>query len=144
MTKEYNEAFFKLFQDLYLTLKKNHGEKRALSDFSEVMITGLRQAYGADKRGVSTEEFAMIVGKRDQTVGLEVSFKDVLSDSLIYQFHTDPFPGLKGEIASEQLDHTYMNFKVQYLLGEDWSYETTQHLWKGDKCTQHIIRKKIK
>lgn len=141
---EYNAAFFGLYENTFLTLKEERGEEEALRFLTAVISRGLKTAY--DKAGFqkgSTRDFARVVGERDESVGLRVEFPRVEEGLLIYQFHTDPFPDLRGHVEPEKLDRTYMDFKVNYLLGEGWSYETPRHLWRGDKFTEHVIRRKV-
>lgn len=138
----YNVAFFGLYQNFFLVLKAEFGEPRALELFRQVMERGLKAAY--DKMGFkkgNPKEFARVVGERDKSVGLKVKFPIVSKDKIVYQFWTDPFPGLKGQVAARLLDDTYMRFKVEYLLGNDWKYSTTKHLWNGSKYTEHLIEK---
>lgn len=139
--KQYNASFFGLFQNLYLVSKQKFGETVAMSLFTDIMEKGLKAAYGENFDKGDTQSFVKVVGERDNDVGLDVKFKDVTKESLTYEFHTDPFPLLKGQVASEALDAAYMNFKVRHLLGKEWKYETRKHLWEGDKYTQHVITK---
>ena len=139
--KEYNAAFFNLFQNMFLSLKDKFGEQEALACFREIMEKGLNEAYGDDFVKGSTESFANVVGERDKNVGLEVKFNNIQEDAITYEFHTDPFPKLKGLLPSHILDGIYMNFKVKHLLGDDWKYKTKSHLWDGAHCTQHHIYK---
>ena len=103
------------------------------------METGLSKAYGSNFKKGLTSEFARLVGERDNNVGLLVKFLEISDNKLIYQFYTDPFPNLKNEIASHNLDDTFIAFKVKYILGDDWSYKNTTHLWNGDSCTEFVI-----
>jgi len=138
--KEYNAAFFGLYENVFIILKENLGEERTLDLFRQVMERGLKKAY--DNSGFAKgdpQDFARVVGERDKNVGLHVEFPEVTKDRVVYQFHTDPFPNLKGSVESEKLDGTYMAFKVRYLLGEDWAYKTTKHLWNGGQFTEHVI-----
>jgi len=134
-----NNAFFNLFENTFLVLKEEFGEDEALRLFRIIMENGLKTAYGNEFTKGKAEEFAHVVGERDDAVGLEVAFPKVDDDKIIYQFHTDPFPGLKGHVAPEKLDATYLNFKIDRLLGTGWTYETTKHLWLGDNCSEHVI-----
>lgn len=123
--KEYNAAFFGLYENLFLLLKENLGEERALELFRQIMERGLRKAYdSADPpfRKGSPQDFTRLVGARDEGVGLRVEFPEVTESRIVYRFHTDLFPGLMDQIAHEKLDDTYMAFKVRYLLGEGWTY----------------------
>ena len=140
---EYNKAFFGLYENVFLVLKEGFGEEKALETFSKIMRLGLKKSYDASgfEKG-SPKDFARVVGERDASVGLKVSFPAVSETKIVYRFHTDPFPGLKGKVDAGKLDATYMRFKVEYLLGAKWTYKTTSHLWKGDSFTEHIISKK--
>jgi len=138
---QYNAAFFGTHESYFLVLKEKYGEEAALEIFREVMERKLKKAYDEMKftKG-DPEDFARVVGERDRSVGLEVEFPEVRENRIVYQFHTDPFPNLKGKIDWKRLVDTYMAFKVRYLLGDDWSYTTTKHVWEAD-CTEHIISK---
>jgi hypothetical protein len=139
---EYNAAFFGAHEAYFLILKEMEGEEFALEAITKVMRHNLGKAYSSmGFRKGDPHEFARIVGERDKSVGLHVEF--IISENkIIYQFHTDPFPGLKGHVSPEKLDATYMKFKISFLLGSGWHYRTTKHIWKGDSFTEHIIEKK--
>ncbi len=140
---QYNRAFFGLYENIFLVLKEEFGEERALQLFTKVMHKGLKKAYDSSgfQKG-SAKHFAKVVGERDASVGLKVSFPVVEENKIVYRFLTDPFPGLKQAVEPEKLDAAYMGFKVAYLLGEEWNYKTTKHLWKGDEFTEHEIFRK--
>jgi len=141
-TMKYNSAFFGLYQNLIWVLKKEFREKRALELFAKIMQKGLRTAYDQTKfRKGNPVDFCRIVKARDQSVGLRVSVK-ATKNRIVYRFFTDPFPLLKGKISPKKLDATYMQFKVRYLLGKNWHYKTTKHLWKGNRFTEHIIERR--
>lgn len=139
--KEYNTAFFGLYENWFKLLKKEFGENKAIDLFRKAMETGLSKAYGDNFKKGLTSEFAKLVGERDNNVGLLVKFPEISETKLIYQFHTDPFPNLKNEVIPQKLDDTYIAFKVRYILGDDWSYKNTTHLWNGDICTEFVISK---
>ena len=139
---EYNIAFFTLYENLYVVLKTEYGENQALNLFRKIMETGLARAYNnfGFKKG-DPESFARTLEARDNAVGLVVKFPRITANEIIYQFHTDPFPNLKGVVEHDLLDDTYINFKVQYLLGNQWHYKTTKHFWDGDQYTEFTIVK---
>ncbi len=138
----YNAAFFGLYESVFLLLKEMKGEDEALNFMRLLFAAKLKAAYDSmGFRKGSPEDFARCVGERDKGVGLKVSFL-ILSDKIIYRFHTDPFPGLKNRADAAKFDSTYMDFKVSFLLGDDWTYKTTRHIWNGDKFTEHVIMKK--
>ncbi|MBI4896374.1 MAG: hypothetical protein HY832_02400 [Candidatus Aenigmarchaeota archaeon] len=141
----YNAAFFGLYENLFLVLKEHVGEEQALAFFREIMERGLKKSYDASgfTKG-NPHDFARVVGERDGSVGLHVEFPEISEDRIIYQFHTDPFPNLRGHVDPKKLDDTYMAFKVRYLLGDDLTYQTTKHLWNGNSFTEHVISRKIK
>src|SRR3990167_630699 len=139
--KEYNAAFFQLYENWFKLLKKEFGESKAIDLFRKAMETGLSKAYGDNFKKGLTAEFARLVGERDNNVGLLVKFPEISENKLVYQFHTDPFPNLKNEVASEQLDDTYIAFKVRYILGDDWNYKNTTHIWNDDTYTEFVIFK---
>lgn len=139
---QYNAAFFGLYENVFLTLKEKLGENEALSIFNELMYKGLSKSYGKIAQKGNVEEFKKLVGERDNMVGLKVSFDDVTPNSITYRFHDDPFPNLKGHVDFEKLVATFIPFKIAYILGDDWTYKTTKHLWNGDEYTEHVITKK--
>lgn len=140
---EYNAAFFGLHEVYFLVLKELKGEDFALDAVQRVMERTLGKAYTFTgfKKG-DPQSFARVVGSRDESVGLKVEFPEVTENRVIYRFLVDPFPGLKGHVAPEKLDATYMRFKIEFLLGKEWHYKTTKHIWKGDAFTEHVIEKK--
>lgn len=138
----YNAAFFGLFENTFKLLKREYGEDVALKHFTELMEQGLSKSYGEDFEKGSPENFKQLVGERDELVGLRVEFPTVTSNEIIYRFLDDPFPNLRQEIKSNLLDQCYMNFKVKYILGDEWDYTTNKHLWNGDEYTEHRIYKK--
>ena len=138
----YNAAFFGLFENVFKLLKEEYGEDRALEHFSTLMERGLSKSYGTNLKKGDPAEFERLVAERDKLVGLHVEFPRVTDHELVYQFHDDPFPNLKGYVDHHKLDRCYMNFKVQYILGPEWDYKTTEHLWNGDAYTEHVIYKK--
>ena len=140
---KYNAAFFGCHEAYFLILKGLKGGEFALDAIRRVMERNLGKAYTSSgfTKG-DPKSFAKVVSKRDASVGLVVKFPVVSENKIVYQFHTDPFSGLKGCVAAEKLDATYMKFKVDFLLGSDWTYHTTKHLWKGDPYTEHVIEKK--
>jgi len=141
MMKEYNTAFFGLYENWFKVLKYEFGEEKAIELFRKTMETGLAKAYGNNFKKGLPSEFISLVGERDNHVGLLVKFPEVSAEKLIYQFHTDPFPNLKNEIAPNRLDDTFIAFKVKYILGDEWHYKNTAHLWNGDKYTEFVIFK---
>jgi len=140
---KYNAAFFGSIETAFKILKQKYGKRAALEFLSELMKRNLSKAYAAmgAKRNGGPTEYKRVVGARDAAVGLKVSFRN-LPSGFTYRFHTDPFPGLRGEVAPEELDRTYMEFKRDYLLGPAWSYKTTKHLWRGDAFTEHVFEEK--
>ncbi|HLC77289.1 MAG TPA: hypothetical protein VJH04_03745 [archaeon] len=139
----YNAAFFAVHEAYFLVLKEEKGEDFALDVMRRVMERSLGKAYttiGFTKG--STNTFVKVVGKRDKSVGLRVEFPEVSEDRMVYRFHTDPFPNLRGQVDPRRLDDTYMKFKVEFLLGKEWHYRTTKHLWNGDEFTEHVIELK--
>ncbi|UCC91874.1 MAG: hypothetical protein JSV39_01215 [Candidatus Aenigmatarchaeota archaeon] len=140
---EYNEPFFRLYENLFLVLKQDLGKRKALKLFRKVMEKGLKEAF--DSMGFqkgNPQDFARIIGERESSLGLDTRFPEVSENKIVYQFHRDPIPNLKGHVDNQKIDKTYMKFKVRYLLGKDWGYRTTKHIWYGDKFTEHVNRKK--
>lgn len=138
----YNAAFFGLFENVFKLLKEEYGEEKALELFTTLMERGLSKSYGSDFKKGDPKEFERLVAERDRLVGLRVEFPKMSEDEFIYQFHDDPFPNLKGYVDPSKLDRCYLNFKVQYILGSEWDYKTTKHLWDGSSYTEHVIYKK--
>jgi hypothetical protein len=141
--QSYNAAFFKTHETYFLALKAKLGEAVALDVMRIVMERNLGAAYDAMgfKRG-NPQDFARVVGERDASIGLVVKFPEVAENRIVYQFYTDPFPGLKGEVDPQKLASTYMDFKVSYLLGANWAWRMTKHAWRGDEYTEYVIEKR--
>lgn len=139
----YNSAFFGLFENVFKLLKAEYGEAKALDMFTKLMEMGLSKSYGKDFQFGKSSEFERIVSERDRVVGLRVEFPLVTENKIVYQFHDDPFPNLKGEVSHNDLDKCYLQFKINYILGAGWEYKTTKHLWDGDLFTQHEINRII-
>ncbi|MBI4176339.1 MAG: hypothetical protein HY518_03980 [Candidatus Aenigmarchaeota archaeon] len=139
---ERNEAFFSLYENMFFVLKEELGEDRALDLFRNIVERGLKKSYDAAEPPFTKgypQDFARVVGERDRKLGLDVRFPLVEDRKIVYQFHSDPFPRLKMHVSPENIDATYMRFKVSYLLGDGWGYRTTRHMWKGDGYTEHVI-----
>ncbi len=139
---EYNAAFFNGFTAVVLILKKRYGEAATIDVMREVFSARLKVVY--DKLGFvkgNPEDFIRVVGANDEMLGLKIKFK-IEQNKIIYRFHTDPFPNLKGQVDPKAFDDAYLRFKIEYVLGDGWSYTTTKHLWRGDPFTEHVIEKK--
>ena len=139
----YNEAFFGGMQNFFIEIYDTEGKEIALQRMAGALGRGLSKAY--DTLGFETgsiDDFACVVGIRDETVGLSVEFRKE-NDCLHYIFHTDPFPNLKKYVTAKEIDATYIPFKIKYLLGDGWKYKTIKHLWNGDSCTEHVIEMKL-
>ena len=140
--QEYNSAFFNGLTAVVLVLKKKYGEEQAIEVMREVFSSRLKGVY--DKLGFTKglpEDFIRVVGENDRMLGLEIELF-LENSKIIYRFKTDPFPNLKGRVDPTKFDDAYLRFKVEYLLGQNWTYKTTKHFWKGDSCTEHAIQKK--
>ena len=138
----FNTPFFSLYENMYLILQEECGEQEALSLFKKVMTKGLKKAYDAISfhKG-DPKSFQEVITARDNSVGLVVSFPEVKYNKIICQLCIDPFANLKGIVKHNLLDSTYIDFKIEYLLGDGWFYNTTKHFWKGDTCIEFIIQK---
>ena len=137
--KEYNAAFFTLYESWFKLLKSEFGEDKALELFRKIMEMGLAKAYGNIFTKGIPSEFVRLVGERDNNVGLLVKFPEVTDNKLVYQFYTDPFPNLKTEVSYSKLDDTYMSFKIRHFLGDQWKYKISKHIWDGDSYTEFVI-----
>jgi hypothetical protein len=139
---KYNSAFFSLYENVFLVLRKNFGEEKTLDLFSQIMEFGLKKSYDSAgfKKG-DPKDFVKVVGSRDKKLGLVVKFPVINKDKIVYRFYTDPFPNLKGHVNSGKLAGTYMEFKMKYMLGKDWSYKMTKNIWKGNQFTEFVITK---
>jgi len=142
----YNAAFFGYVQNMFLEIQKDLGTEKALEFTRRTLETGLKNAYdGMGFERGDVEDFRRVLTERDNSVGLRVEFPLVKDDEVVYQFLDDPFPilGVHADRPEpEQMDGTYMLFKVDYLLGDGWEYDTTSHLWRGDDRTEHVITRK--
>jgi hypothetical protein len=137
----YNAPFFNALSCVFLTYRRMHGEEEALRFIHEVFSQRLGPVYDSwGFRKGDEQDFARVVGRNDKLLGLAVSL-DIQPQRIIYRFHTDPFPLLKGLVDAARFDRTYLDFKVSHLLGADWSYTTPHHLWKGEPYTEHVIVK---
>jgi len=139
--KEYNAAFFGLYENWYKIISNELGEETAIKLFKKVMQDGLKKAYGEGFNKGNPSEFVRLVGERDNNVGLLVKFPVIEENKIVYQFHTDPFPNLKNHVSHDKLDDTFISFKVKHLLGDEWQYKTTAHMWNGDNYTEFTIFK---
>ncbi len=138
----YDAAFFSCHEAYFLVLKEMNGEAEALAAMRRVMERNLGRAYNdMEFEKGNSKDFVRVVGERDASVGLVVEFPVVSDKKIIYRFHTDPFPNLKGIVAPGKIDATYMKFKLVFLLGEHWIYRNTKHLWKNDPFTEFVIEK---
>ncbi len=139
----FNTPFFSLYENMYLVLQETYGKNEALSLFKKIMIKGLKKAYDAIsfQRG-NPKSFQEVITARDNSVGLIVNFPEVKDNKIVYQLCMDPFANLKGIVGHDLLDSTYIDFKIEYLLGNAWFYNTTKHFWNGDKCIEFVIQKK--
>jgi hypothetical protein len=137
----YNSAFFSLFENVFLLLKEKYGEGTALELLTNLMEKGLSKSYGTNFEKGSPIAFEQIVGERDRLVGLRVEFDSITENGLIYRFLDDPFPNLKGHVDPQLLDQCYMKFKLNFILGPEWDYKTTKHLWHNSTYTEHVIYK---
>ncbi len=139
---EYNAAFYNGLTAVVLALKKRYGEAAAIDVMREVFSSRLKAVYDSlDFVKGSTRDFVRVIRANDESLGLVVEFPEVTDDRIVYRFHTDPFPNLKGQVDPTKFDDSYLRFKVEYVLGDDWTYRTTKHLWKGDPFTEHVIKK---
>ena len=141
--EKFNLAFFSLYENVFKVYSKSHGTTEALNFLKKLFAEGLSKAYSAVgfSKG-NIHDFAKVVKERDESVGLPVELPLVTPEKIIYQFHRDPFPNLKNLVPARDLDNTYIDFKVKLLLGDNWEYTTTQHIWGGSPLTEHVISPK--
>lgn len=139
---EKNIAFFSLYENVFETYQEIHGRDQAVSFLESLFANALGKAYDLEgfEKG-SPNDFARVVKSRDNGVGLKVELPVVSDTKIVYQFHDDPFPGLKGKIDKHDLDMSYLKFKISYLLGNNWKISTTKHIWDGAPYSEHIIEK---
>jgi len=135
----YNKQFFSLYENIFLEIRDRYDSMTAVDVFTSLMCKGLKKAYGSNFAKGNISDFIEIVSARDIDVGIDVEFKIISNNRILYRFLNDPFPGLKHEVDSRLIDATYINFKVNYLLGESWDYKTNKHLWQGHDYTEHEI-----
>lgn len=134
-----NIAFFAYVENSFIVAKEMFGAEKAIKLMRLSLEKGLKSAYDQMnfKKG-DPLEFVRCTKARDEAVGLRVEYQ--IKDGVItYKFLDDPFPNLKNIMTAEQVVSTYMPFKVSYLLGNEWSYEITKHLWKGDDRIEFIV-----
>ena len=139
---EYNKAMFATYASGYLLFKELHGETAALKFMRTWFERNLKPAYEAmDIVRGSTADAARVIGARDAAVGLDVRFPVIEKQRLVYEFHTDPFPMLRGLVNPRVFDNCYMGFKIAFLLGNAWTYTTPEHIWENGRVTRHVIKK---
>ena len=136
----YNQAFFGLWEQIFLELKSSYGKEETLNFCKHVMEKSLAKAYDSTgfKKG-SPNEFARVLKLRDNAVGLDVDFPKVTDNEIIYQFKTDPFPNIKSQFTTDEVYSTFIPFKIHYILGENWGYKITKDMWKKDTFTEITI-----
>ena len=138
-----NTAFFAYIQNNFIVCKEMFGKEKALEIMAKSLEIGLKGAY--DNSGFTRgnpQDFTRVLKERDNAVGLHVEFPEISENKIVYRFHDDPFPNLKEHATAEEIDGTYMKFKVIYLLGDGWTYKTTKHLWNVDEYTEYVIERK--
>ena len=140
--KEYNKAFFGLWEKVFIELKNEYGTKQCLLIARKIMEKSLADAYDATgfKKG-KPEEFSRILKLRDNDVGLDVDFPIVTENEIVYDFKTDPFPNLKNDFSVDEIYSTFIPFKIKYILGDNWNYKITKNIWNKDKFTEIVITK---
>ena len=136
----FNSAFFGLYENVFHTASQIQGEEFALSFMRKLFSNALGKSYAAAgfEKG-DPNSFSRVVGLRDESVGLRVAFPEISNTKIIYRFLDDPFPGLKGLVDPKALGDTYISFKVNFLLGDEWKFELTKHLWFGAPFTEYVI-----
>ena len=136
----YNQAFFGLWEQMFLELKSSYGKEETLKLCKHVMEKSLAKAYDSTgfKKG-SPNEFARVLKLRDNAVGLDVDFPKITDNEIIYQFKTDPFPNIKGQFTTNEVYSTFIPFKIHHILGDNWGYKITKDIWKNDKLTEITI-----
>jgi len=137
-----NAPFFNLYENITRLLLEEVGEKRTYELMRILYERGLSVSYGTNFKKGDPKEFARVLSLHDDNVGLHVEFPEVTDKRIVYQMLDDPFPHLKGVVDPYKNDFCYMDFKINYVLGPDWTYTITKHLWNGDSCIEHVIVKK--
>lgn len=137
-----NAPFFNLYENITRLLLEEVGEKRTYELMRILYERGLSVSYGTNFKKGDPKEFARVLSLHDDNVGLHVEFPEVTDKRIVYQMLDDPFPHLKGVVDPYKYDFCYMDFKINYVLGPDWTYTITKHLWNGDSCIEHVIVKK--
>jgi hypothetical protein len=138
-----NQPFFNLYENVFKILNEELGEEKALKAMYKLFSASLSQSYGTEFKKGDPHEFKRVAALHDNNVGLRIGFPGgIKDDEFIYQILDDPFPGLKGLVDPKKLDASYMNFKLDYILGDDWYYDMTKHFWLGDDCIEHHFYRK--
>lgn len=136
------EELFDDYKRDFLWAQRLYGDDAAYEFMHVLFSVRLADAYGTDFKKGNPRDFIRVVGERDKSVGLHVRFK--LSDdqsSITYQFVTDPFSNLSGRVDPERFYGAFMDFKVEYLLGTEWSYKMTRHHHRNEGITEFVITK---
>jgi len=136
-----NRPFFTCLENAFIVAHERFGKERALAFMKALMERNLREAY--DREGFrkgSPEDFARLMERRDRSVGLDVEL-EVGKGRIRYAFLTPLFDKWKGLLTAEEAVATFMDFKVSYLLGEEWKWRLTKHFWWGDDRIEVVIEK---
>lgn len=137
--QEFNQAFFSLYENVFQTLRNEFDESQTLNLFSKMMANGLTKGYGNDFIKGEPQEFIRLVKQRDENVGLKVSLDLLENNKISYIFHRYPFPNLLSLVDYKKLDNTFIKFKINYLLGVNWSYKLLRHYGNNDPVTEYLI-----
>lgn len=136
-----NDAVFDFYRDAFLAAEQAFGN--GYKYMYGLFPIRLKPAY--DSMGFTRgnpHDFARCVGERDKSVGLHVRLTVSENEKEIkYEFLTDPFSNLKGMVNPEKFYDTFMTFKVNYLLGPEWSHKMTKHHHLGNNTTEYLIKK---
>lgn len=135
-----NEEVLNKYQEAFKTQLKDHGKQRALDFMRELFAQELAPAYddfGFEKGNAI--DFANCVSSRDESLGLNVEVDLPQENKIVYRLHEDLFPQLKDIVAASEIDSTFLEFNVSYLLGEDWCVETSRHIWDGAPFSEYVI-----
>src|SRR5260221_13167181 len=94
--KERNKVFFNLWESVFILLKEQYGEAKALELMTILFERNLGKAYGTNFKKGDPNEFARVTSGHDTNVGLHIEFPKISENEIVYRFTDDVFPGLKG------------------------------------------------
>jgi len=130
-------------ENAFIVVYEQFGKQSALRFMKTLMEYNLKEAY--ERMGFTKgnlKDFCRLMNERDKAVGLHIQCY-VKNDRIYYTFFDRLFDRWKGLVSDEEAIGTFMDFKVHYLLGKDYSWTLKQHFWRGDdRISVEIFKEK--